>query len=138
VLSQGRTLYRSPYVWYRLTTSSAAPEAATGLDRLVFESATQAGPFDLPGGSTWSREVLLVPQESWAAVAWPALAGQVAQACAPPARCRGEFTLRVRLDTGAVLAGQCAFDIDVHLRAHLGGQMRRFFTTPVCRAAVPQ
>ncbi len=50
--------------WYRATKSSAGPDAATGLDRLVVESATQTAPFDLPGGSTWEPRNYADPAQS--------------------------------------------------------------------------
>lgn len=138
ILRQGRTLFRASHVWYRTTASSAAPDADTGRDRLVFESAAQTGPFDLPGGTTWSREVLLVPRDTWAAASWPALADRVAAECGAPTSCVGEFTLRVRLDNGVSLTEQCGFAVDEHVRAHLAGRARRYFTTPQCRPLGPR
>ena len=53
VLSRaGDTLFRSEYVWYRMTSSSSAPDVVNKVDRLVFETAAQVAPFDLPDGGT--------------------------------------------------------------------------------------
>lgn len=140
VLRDGaRPLLRSEYVWYRTTESTSQPSpAGGGADLIVFGTAVQAGPFDLPGGTTWSREVLLIPRETRAEVGWTALARGLEETCArDPARCGGEVTLRVRLDSGAVLATRCAFGIDGHVLAHVRGEYRRFFTSPPCRATSP-
>lgn len=131
---EGRTLFRSSYVWYRTTASSVALDDATKLDKLVFESAAQTAPFDLPGGGTWSREVLLIPRQTWTAVSWKTLDNQVRQNCPQPMLCAGEFSLRVRLDSGLSMTEVCNFSLDEHVLAHLRGMERRYFTSPVCVA----
>jgi len=131
VLSRaGRTLFRSEYIWYRMTSSVAVPDSENKADRLVFESAVQTAPFDLPGGGTWSRELLLVPRETWAAASWAALDEQVSQGCSQ--QCQGELSVRVRFDNGTSLTEPCTFSVDEHVLAHLHGHERRFFTSPEC------
>jgi len=133
VLSRaGHTLFRSEYVWYRMTSSFSAPDQVNKVDRLVFDSAVQVAPFDLPGGGTWSRELLLIPRETWAAVSWGAFDEQVSQGCSQ--QCQGELSIRVRLDNGASLTEPCSFSIDKHVLAHLRGSERRYFTSPACFA----
>ncbi len=131
---QGRILFSSPYVWYRTTTSSIGQDGAGKADRLVFDSAAQTAPFDLPGGGTWSREVLLIPRQSWEAVSWKNFDEQVTRNCPQPMLCQGEFTLRVRFDNGVQLTEPCSFPIDEHMLAHLKGVERRYFTSPGCLA----
>src|SRR5215472_2773244 len=65
-LRAGRTLFRANYNWYRWTTSSIAYDDEAKVDRLVFENAVQTAPFDLAGGGSWSKEVLLIPRDTWA------------------------------------------------------------------------
>jgi hypothetical protein len=131
VLSRaGHTLFRSEYIWYRMTSSSSEPDDANKVDRLIFESAAQIAPFDLPGGGTWSHELLLIPRETWAAVSWAAFDERVSQGCSQ--HCQGELTLRVRLDHNASLTAVCSFSVDEHMLAHLRGAERRYFTAPVC------
>jgi hypothetical protein len=72
---RGKTLFQSPYVWYRFTESSAALDNGATADHIVFQSASIAAPFDLPGGATWSREVLLIPKETRAALNWDTIVG---------------------------------------------------------------
>ena len=129
---QGRTVFRSSYTWYRLTTSSVTEDTKTKLDRLVFESTTQTAPFDLLGGDTWSREVLMIPRQTWSEVSWKALSDHVHESCPQPFACQGEVTLRIRLDSGVSLTDVCHFKIDEHVLAHFRGIERRYFTTPVC------
>ncbi|MEI9986546.1 MAG: hypothetical protein WDN69_27265 [Aliidongia sp.] len=105
----GKTLFRSPYMWYRTAESSSAPDPVTGTDRLSFERVAQTAPFDLAGGSTWSREVLLIPRQSWAAVDWHSFDEAVGKTCPTPSPlqaelCQGDLTLRVRLDNGVSLS----------------------------------
>jgi hypothetical protein len=128
----GHTLFRSNYTWYRTTASSVTLDAETKLDRLVFESAVQTAPFDLPGGGTWSREVLLIPRQTWAAASWKTLDQQVSQNCSQQQLCQGELSIRVRLDDGASLTNLCTFYTDEHVLAHLRGIERRYFTSPAC------
>jgi hypothetical protein len=129
---QGRTLFRSPYIWFRLTTSSATADNETKLDRMVFESTAQTAPFDLAGGGTWSREVLLIPRQTWSEISWKTLSERLNQDCPQPLLCQGELTLRVRLDSGVSLTDTCSFPIDQHVLAHIRGVERRYFTTPMC------
>jgi hypothetical protein len=132
----GQTLFRTGYLWYRATASSTTPDSATKVDRLSFESAVQTAPFDLPGGSTWSRELLLVPRQTWGAVSWDPLVGQIVQNCLQqPELCMGEFTIRVRLDNGQSLTELCNFHLDEHVIAHLQGVERRYFSSPVCSSS---
>jgi hypothetical protein len=50
VLSRaGRTLFRSEYIWYRMTSSVAVPDSENKADRLVFESAVQTAPLRFAG-----------------------------------------------------------------------------------------
>jgi hypothetical protein len=128
--SAGRTLFRSEYIWYRMTSSFSEPDDANKADRLIFESAAQIAPFDLPGGGTWSHELLLIPRETWAAVSWAAFDERVSQGCSQ--HCQGELTLRVRLDNGTLLTEPCTFSIDKNVLAHLRGTERRYFTSPEC------
>jgi hypothetical protein len=129
----GQTLFRTSYLWYRATASSTTPDSATKVDRISFESAVQTAPFDLPGGSTWSRELLLVPRQTWGAMSWDPLVGQIVQNCLQqPELCMGEFTIRVRLDNGQSLTELCNFHLDEHVIAHLQGVERRYFSSPVC------
>jgi hypothetical protein len=108
-------------------------DSATKVDRITFESAVQAAPFDLPGGSTWSRELLLIPRQTWGAVSWDSLVGQIVQDCLQqPELCMEEFTIRVRLDDGQLLTERCNFRLDEHVIAHLQGVERRYFSSPVC------
>ena len=132
VLQAGRTIFRSEYVWYRLTTSSAEPDPETKADRLVVETAAPVAPFDVPGGSTWSREVLLIPRESWAAQDWKMFEDNVTRHCSQ--ECQSGLSIRVRFDNGMSLTAQCSFSIDRHVMAHVRGLERRFFTSPTCRA----
>jgi hypothetical protein len=131
VFSQaGRTLFRSSYVWHRMTGSSVTLDSESKLDGLIFESAVQTTPFDLAGGGTWSREILLIPRETWAAVNWAVFAEKVSESCAQ--QCQGELSVRVRLDNGASLTELCTFLVDEHILAHIHGKERRYFTSPVC------
>lgn len=132
---QGQTLYRSPFEWYQLTESSASFDTALQADRIVFKSAAQIAPFDLPGGGSWSREVLLIPAETWANVDWRRFADQLEKNCAQPMSCKGELTLRVRLDSGVLLSGLCSIAMDQHVLDHVRGVQRRYFTSPTCLAA---
>lgn len=127
----GHTLFRSNYIWHRTTASSAVYDNEAKVDGLVFESAAQTAPFDLPGGGTWSKEVLLIPRDTWAAVSWSAFSEPVTHDC-PPHQCQGELSLRVRLDNSASLTAVCSFSVDEHMLAQLRGVERRYFTSPVC------
>lgn len=135
VSRQGKSLFRSSYAWYRLTASDIGFDAESGSDRIAFASAAQVSPFDLPGGSIWSREVLLIPRQTWAAVSWGTFETQLRQNCSEAAPCQGEFTLRVRLDTGVSLTEVCSFVVEEHVLEHIQGKGRRYFTSPQCRSA---
>jgi len=131
-LRAGRTLFRANYNWYRWTTSSIAYDDEAKVDRLVFENAVQTAPFDLAGGGSWSKEVLLIPRDTWAAVTWSSLLDPVARDCSSD-RCQVELSLHVRLDNSASLTTVCGFAVDEHILAHLRGGERRYFTSPVRR-----
>ena len=130
IFQVGRTVYQSEYTWYRFTTSSSAPDREANADRLVIESASPVAPFDVAGGSTWSREVLMVPRETWAAQSWTKFRDGVIRDCEQ--QCRSRLSIRVRFDDGRTLTAQCSFAIDRHIRAHAEGKERSYFTTPTC------
>jgi hypothetical protein len=136
-LQSGQTLFRSTYFWYRITTSSATLDNEAKVDRLVFNSAEQTAPFDLPGGNTWSREVLLIPRLTWAAASWDKLDNEIIQKCNRQSPCQGALLLHVRFDNGITLTQSCYFAITDHMIAHLQGKERRYFSTPSCEATTP-
>src|SRR5262249_2830278 len=133
----GQTLFRSAYFWYRITETSVTTNSQASTDRLIFATTSQAAPFDLPGGSTWSREVLFIPRETWAVLDWVAFERRIASACSKPNDCQGEVIIRVRLDDGISLGTTCRFALDGHVLAHLRGGERRYYTSPVCGALSP-
>jgi len=127
----GRTVFQSDYAWYRFTASSSVLDGNAKVDRLVVENAVAVAPFDLAGGTTWSREVLLIPRETWLAQGWPKFEEGV-HGCQQG--CDAKLTLRTRMENGQSQATQCSFAIDRHMLAHVSGKERRFFTTPTCGA----
>lgn len=126
----GRTVFQSDYMWYRLTTSSAEPDHSGNSDRLVFETISPVTPFDIAGGTTWSREILFIPRETWAALSWKKFQDGITRDCTEA--CSSALSIRVQLDNGQTLAVVCGFPIDKHVRAHVQGLDRMFFTTPTC------
>jgi hypothetical protein len=102
------------------------------VDRLIFNSAEQTAPFDLAGGSTWSREVLFIPRETWAAAGWEKLDNEIIRKCSPQSPCQGQFLLNVRFDSGITLIQPCSFAITGHVLAHLQGKERHYFGSPIC------
>jgi hypothetical protein len=132
----GQTLFRSTYFWYRLTTSSSVLDNESKVDRISFSSAEQIAPFDLAGGSTWSKEILFIPRQTWAAASWGKLDNEVLRHCDQQPRCQGNLLLHVRLDNGVTLSQSCNFTVTDHLLAHLQGKERRYFTSPMCEDKV--
>jgi hypothetical protein len=134
-VTQGEAeVYRADYAWFRMLESDSflSPE---GQAVMRFGGVAQVGPFDLPAGGTWSRELLRVPTETRAARAWPAFLAALEAACAPPARpCRGALTLRVRVGSEETAETRCDFEIGLPQLTNLRGERRRFFTTPGCAA----
>jgi hypothetical protein len=127
----GRTLFRSTYFWYRITNSSATFNNDTKVDRLVFSSADQVSPFDLAGGTTWSREILFIPRKTWSATNWNKLDTEIIGKCSR-FTCQGELILRVRFDNDLMLTQPCRFRVDEHMLAHFKGEDRQYFTSPLC------
>lgn len=132
--NSGQILFRSTYFWYRITTSSATLDKDRKVDKLIFSSAEQVAPFDLAGGSTWSREIMFIPRKTWAAANWDKLADQIIRECSP-LLCQGELQLRVRFDSGITLTQPCRFRIDEHMLAHFKGKGRQYFSSPFCEAS---
>jgi hypothetical protein len=130
-------VYRADYAWFR-TLESDSYLAADGQAVMRFAGVAQVGPFDLPAGGTWSREMLLVPVETRAARAWPAFLAAIDAACAPPALpCRGSLVVRLRFGTEDTAETRCDFEIGPAQLTNLRGERRRFFTTPGCAAPDP-
>lgn len=131
---RGNALFQSSYVWYRFTESTVASDQGD-TDHLVFQSVSQAAAFDLPGGATWSREVLLVPQKTWAEQNWNTFAHNVTQVCSTLNVCHGQVIVHARLDDGVSLSGTCTFTLGQHFLNHLEGIERRYYSSPVCSAS---
>jgi hypothetical protein len=132
LLQDVQNFFDSKYNWYQLTKSSATRNNETDIDTLVFDSTDQVAPFDLSGGNSWSREVLLIPEVTWAGLGWTTLAEKIDQSCKTPKPCRGQLILNVRFDNDLLLQQTCTFSIDEHFLAHFRGVERRYFTTPRC------
>jgi hypothetical protein len=132
VSKAGSPLFKSDYVWYRLTSSAA--KAGTLPQQIVFGKSEQASPFGVLGGTTWSHEVLFIPKDLLKARAWDAFERVISQDCAANGSCLGAVRLTVRLDGDKTLTEECSFPIGGHFRNGIRGVEKNFFSTPVCDA----
>ena len=134
VLSKdGEALYRATYDWYRQANSSINSNQEGKPDRIVFDSVSQLAPFDLSGGTTWSREILLIPRDTWSRLSWEIFVQRISERCPAKENCTIEFHLSARLDNGSMLREKCIFNVGTHFAAHIQGLQRNYFSTPVCR-----
>jgi len=132
-----KALFSLDYFWFRTTesTSEAYPDGSP--DTLIFTSAAQPAPFDLPAGSTWSREILFLPINTYRSKDWQAFSNAIIANCTPnPVNCSGFLELSVRFEENTALKTQCAFDISQQVIWHVQGEKRKFFTSPVCHATM--
>jgi hypothetical protein len=133
-IKQGtKVLFSLEYFWFRTTESTSQSDPHGGPDTLVFTSAAQSAPFDLTGGSTWSREILFSPIKTFKEKNWQAFSSAMTSNCtAYPTNCSGVVEVRVRLNGSNTLISECVFDIDDKVLSPLQGKGRKYFTSSLC------
>jgi hypothetical protein len=127
------TILRADYLWFRLVESNATPTDDQKWIAIVFSSTKQVAPFDLPGGTTWSQEVLFVPRQTLSEQSWKSFLEKLDRKCQTESvPCVGEVAIEVRFADEQSLRTDCKFSVGATQLAFWKGERHRYFAVPEC------